>query len=100
MQWLGPWYWVMPVAATLAGIFTVAYSTRFVHDVFFGAPPQGLPKVPHEPPRWMKVPIEFLVVLVIAGTSNAVHRCRRRNSPRPKPFSARETRNIPAWIIF
>jgi multicomponent K+:H+ antiporter subunit A len=65
VQWLGPWYWALPVAATLAGIFTVAYSTRFVHDVFFGAPPQGLPKVPHEPPRWMKVPVEILVALCL-----------------------------------
>jgi multicomponent K+:H+ antiporter subunit A len=55
----------MPVAATLSGIFTVAYSTRFVHDVFFGPPPQGLPKTPHEPPRWMKVPIEVLVALCL-----------------------------------
>ena len=65
VQWLGPWYWVMPVAATLAGIFTVAYSTRFVHDVFFGPAPQGLPKTPHEPPRWMKVPVEILVGLCL-----------------------------------
>jgi multicomponent K+:H+ antiporter subunit A len=65
VQWLGPWYWIMPVAATLAGIFTVAYSTRFVHDVFFGPAPQGLPKTPHEPPRWMKVPVEILVGLCL-----------------------------------
>jgi multicomponent K+:H+ antiporter subunit A len=65
VHWLGPWYWIMPVAATLAGIFTVAYSTRFVHDVFFGPPPQGLPRVPHEPPRWMKVPVEILVALCL-----------------------------------
>jgi multicomponent K+:H+ antiporter subunit A len=65
VQWLGAWYWVMPVAATLAGIFTVAYSTRFVHDVFFGPAPQGLPKTPHEPPRWMKVPVEILVGLCL-----------------------------------
>jgi multicomponent K+:H+ antiporter subunit A len=65
VQWLGPWYWIMPVAATLAGIFTVAYSTRLVHDVFFGPAPQGLPKVPHEPPRWMKVPVEILVGLCL-----------------------------------
>jgi multicomponent K+:H+ antiporter subunit A len=65
VQWLGPWYWVLPVAATLAGVFTVAYSTRFVHDVFFGPAPQGLPKTPHEPPRWMKVPVEILVGLCL-----------------------------------
>jgi multicomponent K+:H+ antiporter subunit A len=64
-QWLGGWYWVLPVFATLAGVFTVAYSTRFVHDVFFGPPPRDLPKTPHEPPRWMKVPVEVLVALCL-----------------------------------
>ena len=73
VQWLGPWYWIMPVAATLAGIFTVAYSTRFVHDVFFGPAPQGLPKAPHEPPRWMKVPVEILVGLcLLVGLAPAI----------------------------
>jgi multicomponent K+:H+ antiporter subunit A len=73
VQWLGPWYWLLPVAATLAGIFTVAYSTRFVHDVFFGPAPQGLPKTPHEPPRWMKVPVEILVGLcLLVGLTPAV----------------------------
>jgi multicomponent K+:H+ antiporter subunit A len=63
----------MPVAATLAGIFTVAYSTRFVHDVFFGPAPQGLPKTPHEPPRWMKVPVEILVGLcLLVGLTPAI----------------------------
>lgn len=56
----------LPAAAVLAGIGSVAYSCRFIHDVFFNGEPIGLTKTPHEPPRWMKVPIEFLVVLVIA----------------------------------
>ncbi len=56
----------LPVAAVIAGIGSVAYSARFIHDVFFNGEPIGLTKTPHEPPRWMKVPIEFLVVLVIA----------------------------------
>jgi multicomponent K+:H+ antiporter subunit A len=57
-----PWSWLMPVAATLGGILSVAYSARFVHDVFFGGEAQGLPRQPHEPPRFMRVPIEILVV--------------------------------------
>ncbi len=65
VQWLGRYYWLLPVAATLASTFTVAYSTRFVHDVFFGAEPNGLPRMPHEPPRWMKVPVEILVVICL-----------------------------------
>jgi multicomponent K+:H+ antiporter subunit A len=56
----------LPLAAVIAGIGSVAYSARFIHDVFFNGEPIGLSKTPHEPPRWMKVPIEFLVVLVIA----------------------------------
>jgi NADH:ubiquinone oxidoreductase subunit 5 (subunit L)/multisubunit Na+/H+ antiporter MnhA subunit len=50
---------------TLAGIFAVAYSLRFIHDVFFNGEPVDLPKTPHEPPRWMKVPVEILVVLCL-----------------------------------
>ena len=54
--------WGLPLAATLAGIFAVVYSLRFGHDVFFGPPPRGLPREPHEPVRWMRVPIELLVL--------------------------------------
>src|SRR5690606_24718142 len=34
--------------------------------VFFGPPPVGLPRTPHEPPRWMRFPIEFLVFACLA----------------------------------
>jgi multicomponent K+:H+ antiporter subunit A len=58
-----PWVeWGLPLAATLAGLFAVVYSLRFGHDVFFGPPPRGLPRPPHEPVRWMRVPIELLVL--------------------------------------
>jgi multicomponent K+:H+ antiporter subunit A len=43
----------------------VAYSLRFIHDVFFNGEPVDLPAPPHEPPRWMKVPVEILVVLCL-----------------------------------
>ncbi len=59
-----PWInWGLPVIATIAGVFSVAYSARFVFDVFFG-PPCGadLPRQPHEPPHWMRVPVELLVL--------------------------------------
>lgn len=62
---LGFLSWVIPVLATLAGIFAVAYSMRFIHDVFFNGEPIDLPKTPHEPPRYMKIPIEILVVLCL-----------------------------------
>ncbi|MDI6745885.1 MAG: monovalent cation/H+ antiporter subunit A [Rhodocyclaceae bacterium] len=57
--------WLLPVAVTVAGMFAVAYSLRFIHDVFFNGDPIDLPKTPHEPPRWMKVPVEILVVLCL-----------------------------------
>lgn len=57
--------WMIPVLATLAAIFAVAYSLRFIHDVFFNGEPKELVKTPHEPPRYMKVPIEILVVLCL-----------------------------------
>ena len=57
--------WLLPGAVTVAGIFAVAYSFRFIHDVFFNGDPVDLPKTPHEPPRWMKVPVEILVALCL-----------------------------------
>ncbi len=54
--------WLLPVAATIAGVFSVAYSLRFTVDVFFGAPANDLPRTPHEPPHWMRVPVELLVL--------------------------------------
>jgi multicomponent K+:H+ antiporter subunit A len=47
-------------------MFSVAYSLRFIHGVFFGPAPQGLPRTPHEPPRWMRFPIELLVLACLA----------------------------------
>lgn len=58
-----PWVEVaLPLAATLAGIFSVAYSLRFTVDVFFGPLAGDLPRTPHEPSRWMRVPVELLVL--------------------------------------
>ncbi len=57
--------WLLPAFATIAGMFSVAYSARFVHDVFFNGEPIGLTRVPHEPPKWMRLPVEILVALVL-----------------------------------
>ncbi|HSF46773.1 MAG TPA: monovalent cation/H+ antiporter subunit A, partial [Burkholderiales bacterium] len=54
-----------PIPAVLGGVFSVAYSARFIHDVFFHGQPVNLPRVPHEPPRWMKFPVEVLVALCL-----------------------------------
>jgi multicomponent K+:H+ antiporter subunit A len=57
--------WALPAVATLAGLFSVAYSVRFIHDVFFNGTAVDLPRTPHEPPRWMRVPVELLVLLCL-----------------------------------
>jgi multicomponent K+:H+ antiporter subunit A len=63
----------LPVAATIAGIFAVVYSLRFGYEIFFGPPPVDLPRQPKEPPRWMRVPIELLVLTcVVVGVAPSV----------------------------
>ena len=64
-QLLGSMSWLIPVLATIAGAFAVAYSARFIHDVFFNGDPIDLPKQPSEAPRYMRLPIEILVVLCL-----------------------------------
>jgi multicomponent K+:H+ antiporter subunit A len=53
---------VLPFVATLAGIFAVVYALRFSADIAFGRPTPDLPRAPHEPPRWMRWPVEVLVL--------------------------------------
>ena len=53
--------WWMSFAAVAMGMFSVAYSLRFI-SIFFGTPAQDLPRDPHEPPRWMRFPVELLVL--------------------------------------
>lgn len=52
----------LPAAATIASMFSVAYSARFVHRVFFGPAARDLPRVPHEPTRGMVAPSALLVL--------------------------------------
>lgn len=52
----------LPVVATVASTFAVIYSLRFMHQTFFGPAPTDLPREPHEPPRWMRFPVELLVL--------------------------------------
>ena len=56
---------LLPIGAVVAGIFSVAYSARFIHDVFFHGEAKDLPKTPHEPPRFMRLPVEVLVALCV-----------------------------------
>ncbi len=55
----------MPWIALVASAFTVAYSLRFIHSVFFGPVATDLPKVPHEPPFLMRLPVEILVLICL-----------------------------------
>ena len=55
----------LPIAATLAGLFSVAYALRFCLDTFGGPPATDLPRQPHEPPHWMRVPVELLVLVCL-----------------------------------
>jgi len=69
----GPLPWLdraLPYIVTIAGAFSVAYSLRFIHGVFFGPDPVGLPRMPKEPARWVRFPIEMLVLAcVVVGVS-------------------------------
>ena len=58
--------WLLPLGAVAAGIASVAYSARFVHDVFFNGAPVDLPRVPHEPPFFMRLPVVLLAGLCVA----------------------------------
>jgi multicomponent K+:H+ antiporter subunit A len=70
LPWLDP---VLPYFSTLAAAFSVAYSARFIYRVFFGPAPVGLPEQPHEPPRWVRFPIEILVLIcVVVGLFPAI----------------------------
>jgi multicomponent K+:H+ antiporter subunit A len=68
-------HWVelgLPALATVAGIFAVVYSLRFGYDIFFGAPSTDLPREPEEAPRWMRTPIELLVLsCLVVGVAPA-----------------------------
>ena len=55
----------LPYVATAAGMFSVAYSLRFIHGAFFGPDPVDLPRTPHEPPRLMLLPIQALVLACV-----------------------------------
>jgi multicomponent K+:H+ antiporter subunit A len=69
-----PWVEIgLPVLATIAAIFAVVYSLRFGYDIFFGPPSTDLPRQPEEAPRWMRRPIEALVLCcLVVGIAPAL----------------------------
>lgn len=65
----GVWAWVVPALVTLAGVFSVAYSLRMVHDTYFnGELGEVENQHPHEPPLGMKLPtIGLVIVCLVVG---------------------------------
>ncbi len=62
------WSWAIPAAVVVGGLCSVAYSIRFVHDVFFGPEAHDLPGHPHDPPIGMRAPVAILVgICVVVG---------------------------------
>ena len=55
----------LPIVATVAGAFSVAYSARFIHQVFFGPLSTDLPRMPREPTRGMLFPSAVLVMVCL-----------------------------------
>jgi multicomponent K+:H+ antiporter subunit A len=70
----GGWRWLVPALASLAALFSVAYSVRLVHDLFFNGPPRDLPKPhPHDPPLGMSAPVALLAAIcVVVGVLPAL----------------------------
>ncbi len=56
---------LLPLIATVGSAFSVLYSVRFIHQVFFGPEATDLPRKPHEPVGWMRLPIELLVFICL-----------------------------------
>lgn len=52
----------LPLLAVVASAFSVAYSLRFIGEVFFGKEASDLPRAPHEPPLMMLIPSAVLVL--------------------------------------
>jgi multicomponent K+:H+ antiporter subunit A len=54
------------LVAVAAAALGVTYSLRLVGGAFFGPPRHDFPRVPHEPPRWMRFPIGILALACLA----------------------------------
>jgi multicomponent K+:H+ antiporter subunit A len=55
----------LPYVATVATMFSVVYSLRFIHGAFFGPAPRDLPQQPPPLPSWMLVPVALLVFVCL-----------------------------------
>lgn len=62
----GAFTYIIPAAALLGGVFTFAYSVKFIDGIFMGERKKGhLPKHVHEPSIIMLAPAMFLAGLII-----------------------------------
>ncbi|WP_006786535.1 monovalent cation/H+ antiporter subunit A [Thiorhodospira sibirica] len=57
--------WLIPLLATAGAMLSVAYSLRYITQVFFGPVREHYPSTPHDPPMGMWLPPAFLVGLVM-----------------------------------
>jgi multicomponent Na+:H+ antiporter subunit A len=73
----GPFTFLIPAAAVLAGVFTFAYSIKLINGIFLGErQDQYLPEHVHEAPLTMLAPAAFLAFLVVfigISPSSTVH---------------------------
>ena len=70
----GGWRWLVTGLAALAALFSVAYSVRLVHDLFFNRRESNaeLDPKPHDPPFGMQAPVALLAGLcVVVGVAPA-----------------------------
>ena len=62
--------WLFPVVATVGAVFSMAYSVRLVHGVFFEEPQGEAPKKGHDPSVGMLLPVAVLVTIcVVVGVA-------------------------------
>ncbi len=58
--------WLIPVVATAGAVFSMAYSVRLVHGVFFEEAQGKTPKEGHDPSVGMLLPVAILVAICVA----------------------------------
>lgn len=58
--------WLVPFLATVGALLSVAYSARLVAHVFLGPQRPDYPRLPHDPPLGMWLPVAILVGLIPA----------------------------------
>ena len=63
--WLGN-PWIVPALATLAALFSAAYSFRYIVHVFLGPKREDYPHTPHDPGPGLWLSPALLVTLVVA----------------------------------